>query len=233
METSGVHMFASGAGSILMKKSTLKQTFDQLRWYVNIDYDTSHDGCQCDDICRCGRITNARVRSVDVKRFSKDLCRGIPSEIDKYCIDRILTHSGINDVNSFNVTITGGYYGEEIGDVIFKGTSPLPEIGAVLSESTDAKKVLRVLAHEYGYVLPELQSKTKVSVQKIPTALINVGQTSHYRRLNKEAVQRYKEDESTLPKVVVTSNGGRYRLIDGYHRFAAQEEKSIRAIILR
>lgn len=215
------------------KALEIQRILESLRYYTHYDYDESRAGCDCGSICRCGRITNARVTSVDTLRLASDINACLDTEMDKYCAERILVRSGLNDMNAYNVGVVGGYYGQEIGSVTFHGTSPLPEILALLKDSTDLKKVLRALAYEYGYVLPSLMSKADAKIKEVPLSSIYAGQTDHYKRLDREAIKRYKESRSTLPQIVVVEDHGYYRIIDGYHRYAAaQGKEKIKVIIV-
>jgi len=207
---------------------TVKQLFDDLRYHVDIEYNTDTSHCTCQDICRCGRVVDIKVKGFygDISELFFGLCK---DEIEKYCVDRIVTH-GV-DINNIQVSTTWGYYGEELGTVKLNN-SPVAELESALSTKSPLKKIFQTLTYEYGYLLPDLEKMTKVEVIEIPSDLINIGNTEHYRRLDKQAIERYKNNKNKLPKAVVCAVGEGYRLIDGYHRIAAQGKGKIKVIVL-
>jgi hypothetical protein len=218
---------------LVNKAYEIQRIFQALRYYTNYDYDTVRDGCGCESICRCSKITNARILDVDTLRLSKDIGVYLDTEIDEYCVERILARSGLHDRSAYDISIVSGYYGQEIGNVTFRGTSLVPEILNLLGEKDDLVKILKTLKYEYGYILPSLMNKTKVEIKEVAIASISAGQTDHYKRLDRDAIERYKEAKSTLPQMVVVEDNGYFRLIDGYHRYAAAQGKDkVKVIIL-
>ncbi len=101
------------------------------RYAAEYAYDTTRD-CErngCDSICRCSRLTNLRV--TDVSSISIDCIRLVkasllksgksslksysPSEIEKYCLQRMLLHFGGFSASGYSVHAAMSYYGNDCG----------------------------------------------------------------------------------------------------------------------
>jgi hypothetical protein len=97
-------------------------------------YSCETSGCDEEGICRCGKIVDEHVMSVDLslvtdeiydqlfpRENQSDKRENILSEIfyggekvDKYCIYRILAINESYYPENWRVNISGGYYGDEI-----------------------------------------------------------------------------------------------------------------------
>lgn len=218
------------------------------KYLVEVDYETDRSGCTCEGICRCSHIENARVTEVHLDGIirgmmnhptTKDL-RDIPttkSKIITYGLDRILRIYKVFDPSLYDVSICGGYYGQEIGEVTLnaKVAEKVDAAAAKLLKTRNLTEAVRfLLVLEYGYLLESLNGKT-FRVQKVPRESITVGRPDYYRRLDRTVVDSYKQH--CLPVAVCVtqfdSDKIRYRIIDGYHRLAATEAKTVWAIIGR
>ena len=114
---------------------------NDFKYMVSYDYDTIYSceesGCNEEGICRCGHITNTYLNKVDVSAIVTNIYSeifdnsistkrnnvinslwGISSEIQKYTIDRILRVNKIWKPEFWNINVSGGYYGQEIDEVI-------------------------------------------------------------------------------------------------------------------
>lgn len=193
------------------------------------NYYDCHNGSDCcdNDYCRCGVIENARVTDVP-KNFVADLFNGL-SVFDHYCIDRILACHKVWDTRSYEVRVCGGYYGQEIDGVYFEnGFKADNDINALLIQSSDAKKLEFILKLEYGYVLDELEGKTPV-IKEILKDRLKFGQQDHLKKLDRDAVDYYKDYE--LPRGLVVHYGPLYKVIDGYHRISACNEEITKVVV--
>lgn len=216
------------------------------RYYTHYDYDTRYD-CKsygCDSICRCGRIYNEHITSVDIKAIvdflikeyynDKDISAkrnstidsilgNIGREINYYTVDRILRLNKIYDPNKWSIKVVSGYYGQEIEEVkLFSDIAK--KIDKQLEEAFDivdlSKRVEYLLELEYGYILPELQG-CKYQLIEVNKDDIIAGSSGQYKKVSKEDIEHYNKYNSI--KGVVIQNGSKYRLIDGYHRFFANK----------
>jgi hypothetical protein len=41
---------------------------------VGVEYDENTSGCECEDICKCGKIVGERVTSVDINHIINLIC---------------------------------------------------------------------------------------------------------------------------------------------------------------
>ena len=211
------------------------------RHHVDCDYDT-HRNCRehgCDDgICRCSTIHNARITHVDINDiileiygvyFNNDtetkrdtainsVLFGIDRQMDLYTIDRILRAYKIWRSESWDIEITWGYYGQEIESINLN-----VEIVERIEQDLDIAfsiedfngRIEYLLGVEYGYLLPELEN-CKYELMDIKKSDIIFGSINHYKKLEK--CDYYNDLRYNNIRGIVIENGGKYRLIDGYHR---------------
>ena len=218
---------------------------------VTYDYDTRYSceesGCDDDGICRCGRIENARVTSVNIhdivnsiysqlvdtnskagKRNQKldDFFYG-GSEVDKYCIDRILRHYKIWDLGLWDVNSSGGYYGDEI-DGVQLSTIVFNQISKdcydLLQLDTLSDKLKLVLTLEYGYLLDDLKDVDfeliEINKNEIDFKKLN---QKHINRVKSENIDYYKSFNYILPRGIVKRSGSLYTIVDGFHRIISSD----------
>lgn len=200
-----------------------------LHYIVSVDCDYDRSGCECDGICHCERIVGTRVTSVHVLGIVNEIAGPRFSEITRYGVDRIIRAYRIYDTANFDVNIRNGYYGQEIGRV--SARSDVADkidtaIRKFLSLKSLAQKVEFLLTLEYGYLLDGLKKRYKI--MKVDRKDVAIGHPQHYRRLERPVVDQYKD--YNLPIAVCISENGRYRLIDGYHRYSAFLENHPKAL---
>ena len=213
--------------------------FERTNLQYEVDYDYQRSECTCNayedgDYCRCTTIERAWVESINVKLVIKKLydkyCKN-PSDMDEYCFDRICTAFKIYDKDYYEVESCGGYYGEEIEGVYFINESKIVDAFLeVLKFETDIEKVKFVLELEYGYLLDKVKSTTVAYIFPVATKTIELPQQEYFVRLDKEVIEDYKNRK--LPVAVCLECGGRYKLIDGYHRFVANKDRATNQIII-
>lgn len=112
------------------------ETNNAFRFHLKDEYHCDDD---CDDICRCGVITYSYPSHEVVKISTDDISIHVgkrkvvnipthtidegnediysPTEIEKYCLERILKHFKLYDRLSYQPIIEDGYYGEEFHGV--------------------------------------------------------------------------------------------------------------------
>ena len=221
---------------------------------VEYDYDYNRD-CEsygCDSICRCGRIEDAHVTSVNIslmvheirnsyfsdtkssKRNSKInfILGNITDDIDIYTIDRILRINKAYYKSNWEVQVCGGYYGEEIDDVILED-SLAQQIENQLEEAFNITNLsLRMeylLQLEYGYILPDIKGK-KYEITHIERDKVIFGSDNQYNKVASEELPHYSDKIYNSFRGIVIQKGDQYRIIDGYHRCFASENRMISVI---
>lgn len=208
-------------------------------WHYYLDYDCDWDyDCDnsgCDGICRCGTITNTKIKSVNIAGIAEKLCSK-SNPLLAYATNRILTHSKLMDPNTWDLETGGGYYGEEVYGARFSyDAAPYEALSNLLSYKDNPVELIKaVLQHEYSYILPELEGITSCTIEKVPVEDISIGQKDHYKRLDRKIVESYSDYE--LPVGVCLETDGGLKLIDGYHRLAAainKKKKSVDIIVVK
>jgi hypothetical protein len=216
----------------------------QARYAVEYDYEyvTNCEEAGCDSICRCGRYENLRTTSVNLEglievqkqtggkrlRFVHDTA----STIEMYCIDRLLRLHKAYEPEKFSISVTGGYYGEEIDDITFEGAHDLlPAINEILNLESDLQKIRKVLEAEYSFVLDVINECKNVEIEEL--ALDGLVGNDEYMRAKRGT--QYEFAAGIPVGVVHRRPDGSPRLIDGYHRFAAllaRGDKTAKYIVL-
>jgi hypothetical protein len=146
--------------------------------------------------------------------------------INDYCLDRFIRKSFTHDIVSFKSK--RGYYGDEADFSIDASFSEsLNQFIDKLNSNNgtndiDTQLIEEVLVLEYGYILPELKNK----IWMFENVLLNmVNPAAGMRHVTKSIVDEYKkqtiDDEYNLTCLCSNSGAEIYRLIDGYHRYAA------------
>lgn len=226
---------------------------------LRYDYDNytscSESGCNEEGICRCSIIENAHVISVNIpsmvnhiyanyfddsistKRNStiNSILGGVSKEIDIYTIDRILRINKVYEPSNWEVQVCGGYYGEEIDDVILED-SVAKKIENQLEEAFNiidlTERIEFLLMLEYGSILPELKG-CKYSVETHERDSIIFGSDKHYRKVNTKNLEHYSDKSYQGIRGIALDKGDKLRLIDGYHRSSTSENRTIKLLIAR
>ena len=221
------------------------------------DYDNytscSESGCDEEGICRCSTIEHAHVVSVNIpsmvnhiydnyfdnsistKRNStiNTILGGVSKEIDIYTIDRILRINKVYEPSNWEVNICGGYYGEEIDDVIlddFLAQKVEKEIDDAFNIIDLKERIEYLLILEYGNILPELKD-CKYSIQKVERDSVIFGSDEHYRKVNEKKLDHYSDKNYNGIRGIALLKKDKYRLIDGYHRCSTSESRNIKLLI--
>lgn len=225
------------------------------KYCVEYDYYVHRD-CEsngCDSICRCGLIQNAHVVSVNVsqmvnalkdanfdssissKRNSKinSVLGNITDDIDHYTIDRILRINKVFDKSNWEVQVCSGYYGQEVDDVILDD-SLAQKIEVQLEEALSIinlnKRIEYLLTLEYGHILPELKDKD-YKIVSVERDSIIFGSDTNKNKVASEDLQHYNDKNYDSIRGIVSLKSDKYRLIDGYHRCFASENRLIKVLL--
>jgi len=228
-------------------------------YHTDYDYNDYRDcesyGCDEEGICRCGTIDDAHVISVKIppmvneiyenyfdnslstKRNStiNTILGGVSKEIDIYTIDRILRINKVYEPSNWEVQVCGGYYGQEIDDVILEDSVAQKiedQLDKAFSIIDLSERVEYLLMLEYGKILPELKDR-KYSVETHERDSIIFGSDEHYRKVNTKSLDHYSDKNYTGIRGVALYKVDKLRLIDGYHRSSASENRTIKLVIAR
>lgn len=215
-----------------MDKWTFKKT--NLRWIVDYDYERS--ACHCDDdYCRCTTIEHAWIDNINVNEVVRklyDTHSRTDSDIDEYCFDRLCYAFKIYDKDYYEIEKCWGYYGQEIEGVWFENERNIFEsYYEMLEKNTSLEKIQYCLKREYGYLIDCVKSATSATIIEVSPNDICPPQTEYFIKLENKVIEEYKNRE--LPIAVCIRDGNKYRLIDGYHRFVANQDRdSVNIIVL-
>lgn len=208
---------------------------EDFKWSPGIEYDSeTYHPCQngstcCDnDYCRCGKIQNARVTDFDINKFIHSFSN---EEIPNYFLDRIFSIAKV-DTNSFEVEVEGGYYGQETGAITLHCDFSLLN-DRITPYTSDIELVKLALEFEYDSLLPIVKKSTSASIKEIDRSLIIAGSKSQIEMVKKTSYpERYKNYDYPIGVCVMNAKR-KYRLIDGYHRYAASfEKKMVKVVVL-
>lgn len=213
------------------------------RYSVDVDYNFDRSHCECTDMCRCGIVTDTRVRSipmdriveiVDVRESYKDK-RGANrnrayklSLIERYCIDRLARVHQLYDTSLYSVSVVGGYYGQEVDGVELDGLVErkfLADVETVMYLPDDISKIKFILKAEYAFVLDLVKDTNAVRVVKMKDYQHLFKNVDYALRVKNNGTNSYDVEEG-LPRGIVYDG----RLIDGYHRMASWETGAVKLI---
>lgn len=215
------------------------------------------NGCDDEGICRCGKIHNAKITSINVpgivermyvhyfgenksileKRNNTiiEILSGAGRDINIYCIDRIVKHFKLWEKKSFIIKISDGYYGEEIDGIFLKSdiaNKIEKEIEYVNNLTTVKEKIEYLLLLEYGNVLPKLQN-CFYEIEKIEKSKIIFGSNSHYDKVKNKCLEFYSDDKYDKIRGIAIEEGDKYKIIDGYHRVHMNSKADVKLIIAK
>ena len=229
-----------------MKTKTITPVFERTDFKYEVEYDYERSQCTCDayergDYCRCTTIDRAWVESIDVKRIIDMLytkyCKE-HSDINEYCFDRICSAFRIYDKDYYEVESCYGYYGEEIGGVYFEDEEKIVNAyNELMALNNDLEKIQYILKLEYNYLIDRVLSMTSATIEEVSTENIKLPQREYFVKLSKKVIEDYRDRK--LPVAVCIKNKDRfyyafdtYTLVDGYHRFVANQDRAANKIIV-
>jgi len=218
---------------------------------TSYDYNTEHfcdsSGCYDEGICRCGKIKDAYVDSINLSRLTEEIYsqfitgdkktkrRDIRiSEIlyggeivDKYCIYRILAINKAYDASYWEVNICGGYYGQEIDDVtidVYILNIINDQCVKLFQLETLSEKLRYVLELEYGFLLDDVKDCDfeLISIYKNYIDFKKLNQ-NHITNVKMEDLSHYDSSNYELPRGIVRGEIDNYKIIDGFHRIIAAD----------
>jgi len=191
--------------------------------YVNYDYDEERD-CEvagCDSICRCSKITATRITSINSFAIANDVMELLDSEdpslrdvIENYIKNKV-------SESDFDIAVSGGYYGDEIDYVKMNHSKAVEILEFALSvrNKSTSDLVQQALLLHHGYVLNQHENinveQKKISYKELISKAL---MTNKFADINK--VKRFDIPDQ-CSGLILEENNGRYKIIDGNHRFQA------------
>ena len=214
---------------------------NDISYYVDYDYSSTECTGNCDDFCRCSKITNLHCTSGVDRESWIDSTSSYLAEINSsfrdhsslYFLDRLYSIAKMFDKNLFNIETRGGYYGEEIGKTTFQNHHMIVSGIKFLSKNSGLKERIEYLLDlEYSFILENLNDRN-YSIEKINLEDVEAGAIKHIKRAETEQYKTYKG----IPSFLCIQEGTKYRLIDGYHRYCSllsnSRKQKVDAIIAR
>ena len=221
---------------------------NNLKYSVEYDTEESHncDEYGCDPYCHCGVIDRIIVKYDKktsfnfVNEFWKDMTT--PSYLSSVLAERYLSRRITSD--DFTYEACRGYYGEELDSITLENRSALDEFEGF---SDNTERLYEWLTLEYGRVLPEIYDAC--SFWKLDLINISDIEDRTLPKLNKSFllenylteikkpgksktgatafVQQHwihKDHSKYFAPLCLPTKDGKYRLIDGRHRFFAYQQ---------
>jgi hypothetical protein len=232
---------------------------NDFRYCVDVNhygsYSCEESGCNDEGICRCYMIDEVTINSVDITRLTQNIFDQLNTDdsqyrrdkkitsliynydsdmINKYCIHRILTHRKVWDVDNWKSEIIGGYYGQEVGDVLIKKElfdKVNDDIKNIYQLDTLEDKINYVLKLEYGYILDQIKDR-KYEVISIDKEDLEFGQSNHHKNILHKKIDYYSDKKYLENSVrgIAYWQSGKWRVVDGYHRLTETKFPKVRII---
>lgn len=224
-----------------------------INYGIRENYSCESSGCYEEGICRCSRIEEVIIKSINTKRLAIDIFNRIEENttsnnrnkkisqilwnydydlVKHYCIERILSINQVWNINNWFPLTSGGYYGEELEDILIQRElfdNLAIQIQSVLDIDRFEEKIYYLLELEYGKVLDNLVDK-KMSIQVINYEKVIFPKKSHYQKVKLKNLDYIKNHTGIKGIVRKTSTG--YRVVDGYHRLFANKLKKVKVIVV-
>lgn len=211
--------------------------------------------CDCDDycasegVCRSFQASSVDFSSVDLLSIASDalgvarpskqhrradraslLLRGYDSELDVYCLERVLVHAGAYLPSRWEFRLVTGYYGQELDSLRLEDGCIEECVAAyesIVAHEGLGERARALLTLEYGTVLPLLEG-CEWSIDTVPRSRVLFPQTRHMERASRGDV--YSERPSGAIMGVCKREGDSYRVVDGYHRLTQTNQEHVTII---
>ena len=230
----------------------------------NSSYECDSWGCDKEGICRCGQISDCSISDINInmmvdsiysdiygdytklsKRDEKlnQILNGYGKDFNIYTIDRILRIKKVYKNENWDIEITSGYYGQEVGDVTIK-EDLAKELELLINRALEiediSERVNFLLFLEYGSIHNKLIG-VEYSIVEIDRDLIHYGSQSNKKSALKEIQNSLKNhyndyDSKWIRNInnimgIVVTDDKMWRLIDGYHRCLSTNKKMVKVLV--
>ena len=196
--------------------------------HINVAYDCANNGCAEEGICRCGEIVDYDIYDIDVNSCVQAIQENLElSKKDKmliYGIGRIFRILGLYDPTLYTWNASNSYYGEEIDSVYLDSAKEKNLIQTIKQFVKTSDKMGFLMKMEYGDIPSEHENKD-FHIIEIPLSYIHPGNPNHSDKIKNEK-NPYEDYSVDILGVVKMINPTTYRLVDGYHRYAAEIGKT-------
>ena len=199
---------------------------------VDFDYDSSHCTGECEDYCRCNKVINQKITSVDLWPIAEYIADGNKDPILLYCIERLLVSQRIYDHDFWYIGVSGGYYGEEVDSITLESVTEInKKLKQLESLKTTTERIRMVLTEEYGYLLNSIKD-LEFETREVNRYDIKIPNDSYHGKIGNKSYEMYNDYQSIyiyqgFMGVVREDDDGNLILVDGYHRYAASGNPSI------
>ena len=202
------------------------------QYLVEVEYNTERDclseGCYEEGICRCERILNTRITSLNYSSILDKVLKNCKIKEDKlyeinvYGVERICKIHELFLPELYYAQVARGYYGEEIEGVYFEKEKFFKDLEEFLIIKDISKKTEFLLKLEYGEIPKNLLNKKWSIVNALPSKI----------DFNKSKILNsgdYYKDYKGVKALCLEINN-KYKLIDGHHRMFDNSNKKIRIL---
>ena len=222
-------------------------------YYYDTEFSCEESGCNQEGICRCGLITDTYLNDVDINAITTNIYSeifdnsistkrhnainslwGISEDIEKYTIDRILRINKIWKTEFWNINVTGGYYGQEIDDIVLI-EDMVQKLNSQLEKAFDidnlTERIEYLLELENGFILEDIKDR-KYHISIIDINDIIFSNKEHKRKIVIENLKHYSDKKYSGIRGIVQKDGVKWKLIDGYHRLSKTENKLVKVLVV-
>lgn len=227
---------------------------DKHLYSVEYEYDGYYcSGSSCnsdgyDDYCRDSEYDNIRVADgINTRAVLAEIYRCKSEDIPDDLVDFANNELELDDKESYEVKVSGGYYGDEASVVLSDPKNVYTKLREYYFARDDAKDDHGVLpyvrgkgiatngmspidaiktqlrAENNGMILSHVENATTVERKQLNMKEVIVPQNEHFIKVDPRKPIAPHGAEETLG--VVVQKGDSYVLVDGYHRFKHQIAK--------
>jgi hypothetical protein len=202
---------------------------DSVSYVPDWDYHDEHCGA---GFCRCRKLRDVQVQSADLSGVA-ELAFGEQPPLTAYALERMLRALQVYKPEHWRFTKVAGYYGEEVGEIklVWEKAAEIEDEAAKICALPEREQIEHALVLEYGYLLDEIKGRDW-KVETVPLKHVVLGQREYKEGLDRDVVARYKHYQRSLPHAICLASDPlsgpvEYRVIDGYHRITAANERGL------
>lgn len=175
------------------------------------------------DWCHCGKIDNIEIEDIDLHTIMWNICNNLEldTELDRYCIDRIIRKSELYVKYNWNVEVEQDYYGDCIGNISPAYDDFYSNVNDYLKCTSDIEKIEFILDMDYEFLLDKVKDK-RWSIVEVELSDIIIPNQPYMSEI--EVEEWYEVNE--LPVCLCVKRGNKFELVDGYHRLKNLKDKS-------
>lgn len=214
-------------GKAVKAVATIQLASLKARYAVEYNTTESRDcsAGNCAGVCRCSRITSARVKDasgigpqhmklVRLATKTTPLKEYKPSRLESYCLQRLMVHHGCYAPENYEISTCGGYYGEEVSDISFSSLHELQmSVRELFMQQSDHEKVMYILNLEYGFIADIVKQTNAVELVEMNLGAIQA--SAGAMMLKRQHSYLYHLEHDSILGITLDR-----LLIDGNHRLS-------------